>query len=365
MQYNITYRKKDNGWQYIISYKDENGKWKQKSKQGFALGSGKKIPQEVKDASLEALEELKEKITFSYNKENEGITFKEYADKFINHEQIYKEASTIDSYKIALKKFKGIHNLMISEIENIHIQECVDDLIREGLNGRSIKKYYTTMRLFINAAVEDKTLLKTPIEKIIIPAEKKPTVKKALTSAELDDLLSKIKNKNQYIISLLAGTCGLRRGEILGLTWNDIDFNNLTININKQFKLSGDRDAETGDLKSKNSNRIVPISPQTANKLIEFKDSKPMRMDRKLFSYKSPISVSSNLIKLYKDIGYDISLHELRHTYATMLISNGIDIKTAAEFLGHDVELTYKTYSHVTDEMKKKASQKIKEIFNF
>jgi integrase len=58
-----------------------------------------------------------------------------------------------------------------------------------------------------------------------------------------------------------------------------------------------------------------------------------------------------------------ITIHELRHTYATILISNNIDFKTTAGFLGHDVQQTIKTYSHVTDEMKKKATDTISKIF--
>ena len=58
-----------------------------------------------------------------------------------------------------------------------------------------------------------------------------------------------------------------------------------------------------------------------------------------------------------------ITIHELRHNYATLLIANNIDFKTTADFLGHNVQQTLKTYSHVTDEMKKKATNTISKIF--
>ncbi|BDR64449.1 hypothetical protein K134307016_13830 [Clostridium tetani] len=61
--------------------------------------------------------------------------------------------------------------------------------------------------------------------------------------------------------------------------------------------------------------------------------------------------------------GYKITIHELRHTYATRLIANGVDFKTAARILGHSVEQTLKTYSHVNDDMLKKAHQVIQNIF--
>ena len=67
--------------------------------------------------------------------------------------------------------------------------------------------------------------------------------------------------------------------------------------------------------------------------------------------------------KIYKKLGYEITIHDLRHTYATHLIANGLDFKTVAQLMGHDVQETIKTYSHVTDDMIKKAANVIEKIF--
>lgn len=363
MQYNISFREKDNSWQYIISYKDNSGKWKQKGKQGFPLNRMGK--QAAKDAADEALKELKLKLMMEaeVNVEYEGITFKEYADIYIKRERLYKEGNTINSYLTAVKKFEKLHDLELTILSKADIQECIDDLIREGLNGRSIKTYYWKIKIILNSAIEDSIITKNLTEKIVIPTEKKKTEKRALTQYELDDLLSKIKNRNHYIISVLAGKCGLRRGEILGLTWDDIDLENLKITIKQQLKIDKTGSIEIGELKSKNSNRVVPISSKIVSILNKFKQENPINKDRRLFVYKNPIGISSGLIKSFKQAGYDISLHELRHTYTTLLIANGIDLKTVAKLLGHDVEETYRTYSHFTDEMMDKAAERIKAIF--
>lgn len=366
MQYNITYREKDGGWQYIVSYKDINGKWRQgKSKQGFE--KSRKGKQLAKESAEIALAELKNKLEFqaNLNEEHKKITFLEYVNILIKHEKLYKEGSTIVNYKTALKKFNKLHDLKLSEIKNHQIQDCIDDLIREGLNYRSIHTYFIRIQFFFNKAVENNYILQSPITKIKIPKEKKQTEKRALNQNELNDLLNKLTNQKYYIMSLLAGACGLRLGEILGLNWNDIDFKALTLNINKQLKVSKNEIIEIGDVKSKNSNRVVPISKNTADILSKFKSEHPLRVDGRVFSYSNPRSMSSNIKRAYKAIGYDISIHELRHTYATLLISNSIDFKTAAQLLGHDVKLTMGTYSHVTDEMLNKASEKIQNIFIF
>ena len=62
-------------------------------------------------------------------------------------------------------------------------------------------------------------------------------------------------------------------------------------------------------------------------------------------------------------VGYEITMHTLRHTYATLLIANGTDFKTAAKLLGHDVEMTIKTYSHVTDDILERVSKTVNIIF--
>ena len=84
---------------------------------------------------------------------------------------------------------------------------------------------------------------------------------------------------------------------------------------------------------------------------------------KEMFQLENNEILTNNLKNTYKNLGYDISIHELRHTYATMLISNGVDFKTAAQLLGHDIEQTMKTYSHVTNDMISAASKIINNIF--
>lgn len=164
-------------------------------------------------------------------------------------------------------------------------------------------------------------------------------------------------------MSLIASKTGLRLGEILGLTWNDIDDQKCLINVNKQWKRLKDGKFGFGDLKSSNSKRIVPIAPNIIRELIKYKNEFPLNINNRLFNNIDNNNISRNLAKNYKLLGYDINIHELRHTYSTMLISNGVDFKTAAKLLGHDVEQTIKTYSHVTDDMLSNASKIINSIF--
>lgn len=359
MQYNITLRKKDKGWQYIISYKDNNSAWKQKSKQGFnSRGEAKSAAQEV----VKDLEKII-KVQASADQKYKGITFEKFTDIFTEHEKLYKEANTILTYKNAIKAFKGLNNISMESIKNIDIQKCVDGLVREKLKCSTIKAYLNRLHLIFNSAIEQfKIIPENPVKNIDVAVEKEDSHKVALTKAELINLLSKIKDDKKHLMSVLAAKCGLRIGEIIGLTWDDIDKVNNTISVNKQWKKLKDDTFGFGSLKSKNSKRIIPIPPDVITELSKYKNKYPENYDKRLFDCKSSYAATMLLLITYKKAGYNISVHELRHTYATTLIANGLDFKTVAKLMGHDVEQTIKTYSHVTDDMMQHAKNLIDKI---
>lgn len=359
-QYNITYRKKDGSIQYIISYKDNNGKWRQKSKQGYKKSADAKRAAQAAISDLESSIEASAKLDKNYKE----TTFKEYRDLYINHIKICREGNTIDSFSNAFDKFKELNDMKLNEIDSANIQKCIDSMELQGLKYSTIKTYLAKIHTAFNYAIKPlKIIIENPIKDLDIITSKENTNKRALTQSELEDLLSKIKNKKYRMISLIAGKCGLRIGEILGLTWDRIDFKNRIIKIDRQWKLLKDGTCGFGELKSKNSYREIPFSYNVKKESEEYKKLYPINIDNRLFSLKSRKIISSTLTYIYKKAGYDISVHELRHTYATTLIANGVDFKTVAYLMGHDVKQTIDTYSHITEDMLKNVTEKIDKIF--
>lgn len=153
------------------------------------------------------------------NPEHEGITFKEFTDMFVEHEKLYKEWNTIISYIAAFNNFTLLNNLEMNKIKNIDIQKCIDRLVEKRLKTVTIKIYLTKINIVFKSAINQFNILNNnPVQNIDIIKDKSTQEKTALTNNELSILLSKIKNRNYYIISLLAAKCGLRIGEIMGLT---------------------------------------------------------------------------------------------------------------------------------------------------
>lgn len=359
LQYNISYRKKDKGIQFIISYKDATGKWKQKSKQGF------KAKGEAKIAADKELDKLKKSIgqAVDINTEYDDITFKDFANMFLEHEKLYKEGNTLQRYITSMGGFRRLFDMKIVDITSLHVQNCIDEMIKRNLKVSTIKMYIVGGKSIFAYAVKLNILANSPMVNLQIPKDKEKHEKRALTIGELEDLLNKIKNKKYFMISMLAGKCGLRLGEILGLTWDDIDFENEMISINKQWKLLKNGTCGFGELKSINSNRKVHMSKSVIAELKQYKNTYTINKDRRLFNNKYTCSLASQLISIYRKKGYNISVHELRHTYATSLISKGLDYTTVASLMGHDVKQTMGTYSHVTKDMLERASKIIDDIF--
>lgn len=366
MDYNVTYREKDKGLQVIISYKDELGKWKQKSKQGFPnTREGKK---QSKIWADETLQLLKNNAEINLDDDFKNITFKQFYDMYIEHIKLHLAVNTVENYECALLKFNKLDNIELCKLTNLHIQMCIDDMLKGSIKRSTIQIYIRRINTLLNSACKEyKIIASNPICNIKIEADKFQKEKVALASYQLDDLLAKLSQlkksmKKYYIASLLASKCGLRLGEICGLKIYDINFKDCLIKIERQLKQNHNKEWILGPLKSKNSYRNVPFSDSVKIPLLNYINNTPINIDGSLFKTTND-SLGNNICKIYKKLGYDISIHELRHTYATLLIGNGMDFKTAAKILGHDANETMKTYSHVTDEMMKKATDLINNIF--
>ncbi|MEG0668531.1 MAG: site-specific integrase [Clostridium sp.] len=356
MDYNVTYREKDKGWQIIISYKTSAGKWKQKSKQGFA---SKRDAKKEFNSLLNSIPELNE-----LNSDFDNITFEEFIKIYLEHISLYVQENSIKVINTALPHFSTLNNLEISKINTLHIQLCIDEMVRNNLSYNTIKTYYCRINAIFNIAKNKFNIISTiPTKNIELTAPKSKSTKTALSVSELNILINKTACLKYKVILSLAGMCGLRIGEITGLKWSDIDFNTKTITVQSQWKHLKDNTVGFGELKSINSYRTVPMPPKVKELLLEWVNFTPTHISNRIIVYAGSTTASVCMKKHLKRSGYNMSIHELRHTYATALIANNVDFKTIAKLMGHDIEQTLRTYSHVTDDMLTRATDLLEKIF--
>ena len=357
LEYKVSYRKKDKSIQCIIAYKD-NGEWKQRTRQGF------KTQKEYKSWIDDTVKELKNtvKVPIDFR----GMTFGKFKEIFLADKDKEYAPNSIDIYETAYTKFKKINDVPITEVSYIHLKSCFDDMLKDGLKESTIRDYFTKLKTTFNHAISNyKIMTENPIDmkqyKFPVVEQKENKIK-ALTEFELNDLLSKLSGPDYYFC-VLAGKCGMRLGEINGIIDDgSLDLDNGIIHVKRQWKKTKDRKHDLGTLKTDNSYRTVPIPASYISGLKLYVKGCVKDMDNRIFIDKYNDTTSARLSYKFKKMGYNISAHDLRHTYVTILIKNGFDFKTIAELIGDTVEMVIKTYSHFTEDMFESAKDRINKI---
>lgn len=349
MQFNITIRKKDKGYQCIVSYKDGN-RWRQKSKQGFETQKAAKIHAQT------IIDELKKTITIS-DDSLRNITLIEFFEIYIR-ENKPRTFNTLRVYTSTFDIFKSIHNEKITNITPYQVKRILNNT--SYATASKNLALGIIQRLFNYAVLPYKILPMNELKVIPRYTDNKPAKIKALTDDEIEAFLNNVKpvNYKYYVLYCIAVYTGMRYGEIIGLTWENVDLDNNTINVVQQFGAIDYNVYSMKPLKSKNSYRQLPIPPVLKSILLEYKET--CTTDR-LFNIRiSSSGVSSEIMKRFLP---NNTIHDLRHTYATKLLSNGVDIKTVSALLGDSLQTVLKTYVHFSDDMRLKAADKVADIF--
>ena len=267
--------------------------------------------------------------------------------------------------------------LQVSSLTANDIQAYINQLTDKGYAYSTIKKAYNAINASLKMALERDYIRKNPCIGVHLPkqiqhlksdieyfSDKEAEI--ISRAAILRHKTGKYVYKHGYAIIFLLNT-GLRVGELLALKWSNVDFANKQIYVAETRGQLINRDDKerkyvTADRSTKTqaSCRYVPINQKTEESLRYFKSlgyDSPYVMansDNGVVSYRNLFRVLSNILRA-NNINHG-SLHTLRHTFATRLFKNGIDIKIISELLGHsDISITYDIYTHVIQEQKKKA----------
>jgi len=333
----------------------------------------------------------------------------EYVEKQLQPKTLVSYRSELES-----KILPALGHLKISKIQPIHILEFLNNLLEDGVrldgkpgsySNRTVKYQHQILSSIFQTAVYWQILLSNPCERV------KPPKK--------DDLNRKVKyfNEKQAIIFLDSIKCeelkyqlianltlygGLRKGELLGVTWNEIDDKNFTIEINKAIQYLPDTGNFTKTPKNKTSIRTISI-PQNVFKLLkEYKvwqngerkkagelwdkdwDKTPFiftQWNGLPMNYDTPYGWFKKFIKRHnkqilenesipkeakeKYILPEIPFHGLRHTSATLLIAGKADIKTISSRLGHSqTSTTLNIYAHSLRSSDEKAALTLENLLN-
>ena len=233
----------------------------------------------------------------------------------------------------------------------------------EGLSNEVVRKIHALIKSSLDRAVLDGVIKTNPARNCEVPSKHNSKVD-ILSQEEMKRLLIQAKQDDCFELLLLDLTTGLRRGELLGLKWEDIDFRSNTLSVNREVVLINGKISVT-ELKSESSYRSIILPQSISNMLQNYKKRvesewlfpSPVKENMP----RDPSAVRKKLSNvLERSQCKHVRFHALRHTFATMALQYGLDIKTLSSTMGHSsVELTLDTYSHVTDNMRVEAAEKI------
>lgn len=347
--------KRGKTWAYKVYYY-ENGKQKAVSKSGF------KTKAEAKDASVKRENEMLQGKNFA----KEKIYLADYMRTW---KKIYKEGKVsigvLNRIDRVIRYVEKNYNLMLKDITPDNYQEYINKLA-ERLSTESVIKYNEYVAGAIKHAVRTDVLVKNPCEYVKIKGNDSRTFSEETKFLSLDEyyrLYNVVINsldpdyRSQHII-LLAMVSGMRIGECLGLTWDNLDRNNCTIKIEKGFDYKITQDFTDG--KTKSAKRTIVIPKEVMEILYEL----PQNQER-IFKDITSDSVNKVLktLLLKANIERKIRFHSLRHTHASILLSQGIQVLTVSKRLGHsNPTITMETYAHVIQELEESDNKKIMNI---
>ena len=304
------------------------------------------------------------------------MTLGEWLDKWLDEYMVFTiKESTIDGYRKMInnqiKRFLGEKQL--AYLTTADVQKFYNHIKYHGrterhrvhgyaLSDNSVRDVHMVLHQALDVAVKERLIVRNPTYGTTIP-KKVQTEKQILCDNQLEIFTNAIKNEPYwYDFFYLEIMTGLRRGEICGLKWNDINFTNSTLHVRRSISNKQGGGVLIGDTKTDAGTRKIVLSPSVIAML---KEKQSTAVSEWIFPRPAnpmlPLSPNSAYTKLKiilkkADLPM-IRFHDLRHTFATHAMKGGVDAKTLANILGHtDASFTLDTYTHVTGDMQKNAS---------
>ncbi len=336
------------------------------------------------EKELNRLALLFEEDVKSGNYTSTTLTFEKFVEKWlVDYAEKRLEKTTIESYKGELntKILPAIGHLKLTELKPTHLIRFLDNLTEDGvrLDGK-VGGYSTRVIKYQHSIIS--SILQTAVywqiisENIATKVQPPKGVEKTNNTNFLDEMqIAKFlkfvldtEPIEQCTLAFITAYAGLRKGEVLGLTWGDIDLKQNTITINKALARAANEKFIKAP-KNKSSIRGVTVPASVIELLKKFRNINP---ETRIFnfSYDMPTRWFKRVIKSYNKTHEDnlptnVTFHGLRHTSATLLIAQGLDIKSISARLGHNnTSTTLDVYAHAIKSKDQVASNALENLIN-
>ncbi len=310
------------------------------------------------------------------------LTLNEWLDYWLkNISSISHRTTTQYGYRLIIENHirPALGHKQLQKISAKDIQEYYRDLMAvKGLSPNSVIKHHDLLRSVFLAAMQFDYLARNPLDKVIKPKKVKfiPTI---LSADQLIKVLEEVNGEAFEVIVALAAYLGLRRGEILGLTWSEVNMTERSLKITETRSTAGNQKT-IGAPKSEQSIRLLPVEDGLYNVLLRWRRAQKRNMKllgdlyhasdyvatREDGSLWSPNYVSSKFGEISEKLGIRSNrLHDLRHTFASLANESGSTAYDISRALGHSsTATTTDIYTHLMESRKSKSATNVASILD-
>ncbi len=376
-------KKRANGEGSIRKRKD--GRWEGRYTAGHDPETGKAIYKnvlgrsqaEVREKLKQAIEETRALDVTKAGKYTVGewmeVWFQDYA-------KIKVRPSSHQTYQGYIHNHirPNIGDIPLEKLTSLDLQKFYKKLLAQGrvdrveakgqpkgLSAKTVRNIHQILSSALKLAQEQRLILTNPAEGCALPRVEHQEMK-TLTTVQLASFFREARESGVFELYYLELATSLRRGELLGLKWEDVDLDRGDLQVRRQVsRINGE--VVEAPLKTKNAYRTLPLAEDTVSVLKEQRrkvGNSPWVFPSPNGGPISPDSVLHMLHRVLKRAGLPkVRFHDLRHTFATLALQNGVDVKTVSGMLGHfSAGFTLDTYAHITSAAQRQAAQTMESV---
>ena len=360
--------------------KRKDGRWEGRYTAGRNPATGRaiyknvlgKTQAEVKEKLKKAIEETKG-LNIA---KAESYTVGQWMDVWYEYyAQIKVRPSSHKTYEGYIKNHikPSVGSIPLPKLTTLDLQRLYQKLLTEGrvdrlesqnqpkgLSPKTVRNINQVISSAMQLAIQQHLIAQNPTDGCALPKTEHREMQ-TLSADQLAAFLLEAKHSGVFEMYYIELATGLRRGELLGLKWEDIDFANQTLRVRRQVgRINGE--VREAPLKTKNAYRTISLGTDAVGILKQQRENFPSSAYVFPGPTGGPIAPDSVLHMLHRVLDRaglpEIRFHDLRHTFATLALQNGVDVKTVSGMLGHfSAGFTLDTYAHVTTAAQKKAAE--------
>lgn len=365
-----------------------DGRWEARVTVGTNPGTGKPIRRSIYAATQKEVRkqmtEIQREIDRGTYRAPDKTTVSQWMDTWMTTFCVLKvKPLTYSTYERAIKNHikPAIGAMRLQAVRGTHVQKIYNGMIASGKSPKTVKNVAAIMHKAFSVAMKQGLMAANPCDAAELPQVSKKEIK-PLTDGEIPMFIKAIDGhplRNAYALCLFAG---LREGECLGLSWDQVDFTNKRITVKQQLQEEKKKGAQYYIADSTKSGKPRTIEPPEI--AFQYLKAERAKQAERQLAAGELWSNPDNLVfttELGKHIAFDYFYrqfkkiaasidrpdarpHDLRHTAATVAIASGADIKSVQNLMGHaTASFTLDVYAHTSDQMKKDTAARMQSYY--